>query len=85
MPTSEKKATTTPVTVGQLLSLFFNCDDPVQHADNMMHCWLSVLSNLDHETGSHMSPADIQLLSEFILEFRHMAGQGYLTAANAMA
>ena len=84
MPTIEKKATTKPVTIGQLLSRYFNCADPVQYADMLNGCWLKVLSNLDHEEGNHMTPAHIQRLSGFLLDFKLMADEGHATASEAV-
>ncbi len=72
MSTIEKKATPKP-TIGQVFKTYFHCDDPVQHAHNLTHCWLSVLSNLDHQEGGFMSPGHIQLLSEHFLSVSSMA------------
>lgn len=72
-------------TIGQLLKCYFHVDDPKQHAENLMECWVTVLSNLDHESGNHLTLVDIQLLSEHMLDFQHMATDHYATITNKMA
>jgi len=72
MPTIEKKATTKP-TIGQVFQKYFHCDNPEKHADHLTYCWLAVLSNLDHQQLNHLTPCDIQILSEHFLECRNMA------------
>jgi len=73
MPTIEKKATNQVPTIGQLLAIYFHCDDAKHLTENVIDAWLCVLSNLDHQTGNHFGPTDVQLISEFLMDFKRLA------------
>lgn len=81
---SSRTASTTAPTIGEIISQYFHNDSPVEHAENLLGCWVAVLATLDHAEGNHLCLCHIQLLSEHFLEFKAMATDHYVKVKDAM-
>lgn len=71
---SDNKTTSSPVTIGQILSHFLDTTDPGHTADTALRSWVQVLACLpDDADDSPLSLVDVRIISELLCGVGRMA------------